>query len=62
MKIRCIAVTIAVAALGAMAVVATPVRAAGSMSGMTMGDMKRSAPDAALTDAEVPRIDARTGW
>ncbi|RQR32985.1 copper-binding protein [Burkholderia sp. Bp9142] len=52
MKIRCIAVAV----LGAMTVVATPVRAAGSMS-----DMKMPAPDAALTDAEVKRIDAAHG-
>ncbi|RQR55822.1 RND transporter MFP subunit [Burkholderia sp. Bp9140] len=57
MKIRCIAVAV----LGAMTVVATPVRAAGSMSDMNMGDMKIQAPDAALTDAEVKRIDAAHG-
>ncbi|WP_322024037.1 copper-binding protein [Burkholderia sp. BCC1977] len=59
MKRRCI--TIAIAALGAMAVVATPVRAAGGMSDMNMGDMKMSAPDAALTEAEVKQIDAEHG-
>ncbi|AOJ89450.1 MULTISPECIES: copper-binding protein [Burkholderia] len=57
MKIRCLAITV----LGAMAVVATPVRAGGSMSDMSMGDMKMSAPDSALTDAEVKRIDAAHG-
>lgn len=59
MKIR----YIAIAALGAMAVVATPARAGGSMSDMNMGegDMKMAAPDAALTDAEVKRIDAEHG-
>ncbi|UEP37788.1 copper-binding protein [Burkholderia ambifaria] len=57
MKIRCIVISV----FGAMAVVATPVRAADSMSGMNMGDMKMSAPDAALTDAEVKRIDAAHG-
>ncbi|AIO38983.1 copper-binding protein [Burkholderia sp. AU19243] len=55
MKIRCVAVAV----LGMMAVaLAMPVRAAGGMSDMNMGDMKASAPDAALTDAEVKRIDA----
>ncbi|KVF78228.1 RND transporter MFP subunit [Burkholderia sp. FL-7-2-10-S1-D7] len=57
MKIRYLAITV----LGAMAVVATPVRAGGSMPGMNMGDMKMSAPDSALTDAEVKRIDAAHG-
>lgn len=57
MKIRCLAITV----LGAMAVVATPARAGGSMSDMSMGDMKMSAPDSALTDAEVKRIDAAHG-
>ena len=57
MKIRCITLSV----LGALAVVATPVRAAGSMSDMSMGDMKMSAPNAALTDAEVKRIDAAHG-
>ncbi|RKU05181.1 RND transporter MFP subunit [Burkholderia sp. Nafp2/4-1b] len=59
MKIRCIAV----AAFGVMAVaLAMPVRAAGSMSDMNMGgDMKMSKPDAALTGAEVKRIDAEHG-
>ncbi|MGU7810605.1 copper-binding protein [Burkholderia sp. AW49-1] len=57
MQIRCLAITV----LGAMAVVATPVRAGGSMSDMSMGDMKMSAPDSALTDAEVERIDAAHG-
>ncbi|ACB66814.1 copper-binding protein [Burkholderia ambifaria] len=57
MKIRCIVISV----FGAMVVVATPVRAAGSMSGMSMGDMKMAAPDAALTDAEVKRIDAAHG-
>ncbi|KAB0655288.1 copper-binding protein [Burkholderia diffusa] len=57
MKIRYLAVTV----LGAMAVVATPVRAGGSMPDMNMGDMKMSAPDSALTDAEVKRIDAAHG-
>ncbi|KUY57150.1 copper-binding protein [Burkholderia sp. RF2-non_BP3] len=57
MKIRCLAITV----LGAMAVVATPVRAGGSMSDMSMGDVKMSAPDSALTDAEVKRIDAAHG-
>ncbi len=59
MKIRCIAIAITV--LGAMGVVAAQVRAAGSMSDMNMGDMKMSAPAAALTDAEVKRIDAARG-
>jgi len=58
MKIR----YLAIAVLGAMAVVATPVRAGGSMSDMNMGGgMKMSKPDAALTDAEVKRIDAEHG-
>ncbi|KAB0643630.1 copper-binding protein [Burkholderia latens] len=58
MKLRCIAV----AALGAMAIaVAMPARAAGSMSDMNMSDMKTPASDAALTDAEVKRIDAAHG-
>lgn len=57
MKIRCLAITF----LGATAVVATPVRAGGSMSDMSMDDMKMSAPDSALTDAEVKRIDAAHG-
>lgn len=57
MKIRYLAITV----LGAMAVVATPVRSGGSMPDMNMGDMKMSAPDSALTDAEVKRIDAAHG-
>ncbi|RQS23482.1 copper-binding protein [Burkholderia sp. Bp8998] len=57
MRIRCIAIAV----LGAMAVVATPVRAAGGMSDMNMGDMKTAAPDSVLTDAEVKRIDAAHG-
>ena len=58
MKIR----YLAVAVLGVMVVVmAMPVHAAGSLSDMNMGDMKTSAPDAALTDAEVKRIDAAHG-
>ncbi|AFQ50514.1 copper-binding protein [Burkholderia cepacia] len=59
MKIRSIAVT--VAAFGAMTVVARPACAGGSMSDMNMGDMKMAAPDSALTDAEVKRIDAAHG-
>lgn len=57
MKIRRIAAA-AAAAVGAMTAVAMPACAAGSMSDMNMGDMRMSAPDAALTDAEVTRIDA----
>ncbi|WP_321809536.1 MULTISPECIES: copper-binding protein [unclassified Burkholderia] len=59
MKIR----NIAVAVLCAMNVVATPAYSAGSMSDMNMdmGDSKTSASDAALTDAEVKRIDAEHG-
>ncbi|WP_175774429.1 copper-binding protein [Burkholderia anthina] len=57
MKIRCVAA----AAVAAMTVVAMPACAAGSMSDMNMGDMKMSAPDSALTDAEVKRIDAAHG-
>ena len=54
---------IAVAVLCAMNVVATPAFSAGSMSdmNMNMGDSKTSAPDSALTDAEVKRIDAEHG-
>ncbi|WP_063551751.1 copper-binding protein [Burkholderia territorii] len=57
MKIRCLAIAV----LGAMVVVAMPVRAGGSMPDMSMGDMKMSAPDSGLTDAEVKRIDAAHG-
>ncbi|KWF75589.1 RND transporter MFP subunit [Burkholderia diffusa] len=57
MKIGCFAVAV----LGAMVVVAMPVRAGGAMSDMSMGDTKMSAPDAGLTDAEVKRIDAAHG-
>lgn len=59
MKIR----YLAIAVLGAMAVVATPVRAAGITPDMNMDmvDPKMPAPDAALTDAEVKRIDAGHG-
>ncbi|WP_396332770.1 copper-binding protein [Burkholderia anthina] len=57
MKIRCVAA----ATVAAMTVVAMPACAAGSMSDMNMGDMKMSAPDSALTDAEVKRIDAAHG-
>lgn len=52
---------IGIAGVGAMAVVATPAHAGGSMSDMNMGDIKMSAPDTALTDAEVERIDAAHG-
>ncbi|HDR8860671.1 RND transporter MFP subunit [Burkholderia territorii] len=54
MKTRCLAIAV----LGAMAVVAMPVRAGGSMPDMSMGDMRMSAQDSELTDAEVKRIDA----
>lgn len=59
MKIR----NIAVAVLCVMDVVAIPAYSVGSMSdmNMNMGDPKMSAPDAALTDAEVKRIDAGHG-
>lgn len=48
----------AVAALCAMVVVAAPVFAGGDMSDMNIGSTKMSAPDSALTDAEVKEIDA----
>ncbi|MBY4870584.1 RND transporter MFP subunit [Burkholderia sp. Bp9017] len=57
MKIRCVAA----AAVGALTAVAMPACAAGGMSDMNMGDTKLSAPDTALTDAEVKRIDAAHG-
>lgn len=49
------------AVLLAMVVVAMPVFAGGDMSDMNMGGAKRSAPDSALTDAEVEEIDAGRG-
>ncbi|WP_269501182.1 copper-binding protein [Burkholderia sp. IMCC1007] len=60
MKIQCVAAA-AAAAAAALTVVAMPACRAGSMPDMNMGDMKMSAPDAALTDAEVKRIDAAHG-
>ena len=45
----------------AMAVVAPPVFAGGDMSDMKMGGAAMSAPDSALTDAEVREIDAGRG-
>ncbi|WP_175918697.1 copper-binding protein [Burkholderia pyrrocinia] len=44
-----------------VAIVATPAFAGGDMSGMSMRNTKMSAPDAALTDAEVKEIDAGRG-
>ncbi|HDR9510222.1 RND transporter MFP subunit [Burkholderia cepacia] len=60
---KLIATTAAVLAIGALA---TPAFAAGDMSGMDMSGMKMSsdgsaASHAALTDAEVKKVDAATG-
>ncbi|NIE55421.1 MULTISPECIES: copper-binding protein [unclassified Burkholderia] len=51
----------AAAAWLAMIVVAMPVVAGGDMSDMNMGGAKMSAPESALTDAEVKEIDAGRG-
>ncbi|MCA7999383.1 copper-binding protein [Burkholderia metallica] len=45
----------------AMAVVAPPAFAGGDMSDMKMGGAAMSAPDSALTDAEVREIDVGRG-
>lgn len=60
---KLIATTAAVLAIGALA---TPAFAAGDMSGMEMSGMKMSsdgsaASHAALTDAEVKKVDGATG-
>ncbi|QRR08406.1 RND transporter MFP subunit [Burkholderia sp. MS455] len=60
---KLIATTAAVLAIGALA---TPAFAAGDMSGMDMSGMKMSSDgsaesNAALTDAEVKKVDAATG-
>ncbi|MGT0249158.1 copper-binding protein [Burkholderia pyrrocinia] len=60
---KLIATTAAVLAIGALA---TPAFAAGDMSGMDMSGMKMSsdgsaASHAALTDAEVKKVDAASG-
>ncbi len=60
---KLIAATAAVLAIGALA---TPAFAAGDMSGMDMSGMKMSSDgsaesNAALTDAEVKKVDAATG-
>ncbi|QTO20396.1 copper-binding protein [Burkholderia seminalis] len=51
----------AAAVLCAVASVAMPVLAAGDMAGMDMGGRKMAAPDAALTDAEVKKVDTGRG-
>ncbi|MDN7589592.1 copper-binding protein [Burkholderia seminalis] len=57
MKIRIHAAIV----LCAAATVAMPVFAAGDMPGMDMGGAKMAAPDAALTDAEVKKVDIGRG-
>ncbi|WP_175902544.1 copper-binding protein [Burkholderia seminalis] len=57
MKIRIHAAIV----LFAAATVAMPVFAAGDMPGMDMGGAKMAAPDAALTDAEVKKVDIGRG-
>ncbi|WP_042978421.1 copper-binding protein, partial [Burkholderia sp. AU4i] len=49
------------AAWCAAAVVAMPAFAGSDMPAMSMGSSKMSAPDAALTDAEVKEVDAGRG-